>query len=66
VRNDSWPLRRSDALFVVVIVLFALPDRGGEWSAGLPSTVIRVALMVAAISLWIRFRVFGGSDHSNG
>jgi hypothetical protein len=62
VRNDFWPFRRSDALFVVAVVLFALPDPGDGWSFGIPSTALKLGLVAAAVSTWIRFRVFGSSD----
>ena len=57
--HDSWPLRRSDALFVVVVVLFALPDPGTGWNIGFSSTATKGVLAVAAVLAWIRFRVFG-------
>jgi hypothetical protein len=59
VRNEFWPFRRSDALFVVVVVLFALPDPAHDWNFGISSTAIKVALVIAVVSAWIRFRVFG-------
>jgi len=46
----------------VVVVLFALPDPGTDWSPGIPSPVLKLALVGAVISVWIRFRVFGSSD----
>jgi len=64
VRNELWPFRRSDALFVVVVVLVALPDPGNGWNVGISSTALKLGLGVAAVSAWIRFRVFGRSDHS--
>ena len=59
VSHDSWPLRRSDALFVVVVVLFALPEPGTGWNIGLSSTAVKGVLAAAAVLAWIRFRVFG-------
>jgi hypothetical protein len=64
VRNEFWPFRRSDALFVVVVVLVALPEPGNAWNFGISSTALKLGLAVAAVSAWIRFRVFGPSDHS--
>jgi hypothetical protein len=61
MQNDSWPLRRSDALFVVAVVLFALPDPGSDGGLGL-STGTKIVLVVAAVSVWIRFRVLGRTD----
>jgi hypothetical protein len=61
MRNDSWPLRRSDALFVVAVVLFALPDPGSDGAIGLPIAA-KIVLVVAAVSAWIRLRVFGRTD----
>jgi len=61
VRNDGWPFRRSDALFVVLVVLVALPAQANDWGFGLPP-VTKLALVVAVVSAWIRFRVFGRSD----
>jgi hypothetical protein len=61
MQNDSWPLRRSDALFVVAVVLFALPDPGSDGGLGL-SAGAKIVLVVAAVSMWIRFRVFGRTD----
>jgi hypothetical protein len=63
MQNDSWPLRRSDALFVVAVVLFALPDPGADGGLGIPVGV-KLLLVVAAVTAWIRFRVFGRSDRS--
>jgi hypothetical protein len=62
VRNEYWPFRRSDALFVVAVVMFALPDPGTDWNFGISSTAMRLGLVVAVVSVWIRFRVFGGGD----
>jgi hypothetical protein len=62
VRDGSWPLRKSDAFFVVAVVLFILPDPASGWSFSFPSTAIRLGLVVAVVSAWIRFRVFGRSD----
>jgi len=61
VRQDSWPFRRSDALFVVAVVMVALPAPGNELGLAIPSAV-RLGLVAAVVSIWIRFRVFGGSD----
>jgi hypothetical protein len=62
VQNERWPFRRSDALFVVVVVLFALPDPGHDWNLGISSTAMKVGLVIAVVSAWIRFRVFGRGD----
>ena len=62
VRNDSWPFRRSDLLFVVAVVLFALPDPGTDWSFGIPSTATKLGLVAVVVLAWIRFYVFGSSD----
>jgi hypothetical protein len=61
VRNDGWPFRRSDALFVVLVVLIALPAQGSDWGFGLPPAM-KLGLVAAVVSAWIRFRVFGRSD----
>jgi len=61
VRHDSWPFRRSDALFIVAVVIVALPAQGSSWGFGIPPAV-KFGLVIAAISAWIRFRVFGRSD----
>jgi len=61
VRNESWPFRRSDALFVVFVVLVALPAQRTGWGVGLPLS-LKLSLVVAAVAAWIRFRVFGRSD----
>ena len=62
VRNDSWPFRRSDLLFVVAVVLFALPDPGAGWSFGASSTATKLGLVAVVVMAWIRFYVFGSSD----
>jgi hypothetical protein len=62
VRNESWPFRRSDALFVVAVVLVALPAQNNTWGFAVPSAM-KFGLVVAVVSAWIRFRVFGRSDH---
>jgi hypothetical protein len=64
VRNDapSWPFRRSDALFVVAVVLVALPAQGADWGFGIPP-LLKFGLVIVAVSAWIRFRVFGRGDH---
>jgi hypothetical protein len=62
--NQPWPLRRSDALFVVAVVLFALPDLGIHSLFGIPSTAIKIVLVVVAVSAWIRLRVFGRGQSS--
>jgi hypothetical protein len=59
VTHDSWPLRRSDALFVIAVVLVALPDPATGWNIGFPSTATKGVFVVAALLAWIRFRVFG-------
>jgi len=61
VRHEPWPFRRSDALFVVAVVLVALPAQGGEWSLAIPPAV-KLGFAAAVVSVWIRFRVFGSSD----
>jgi hypothetical protein len=50
--HEPWPLRKSDMLFVLVVVVFAL---------ALPVPAAAV-LTVGAVLTWIRFRVFGGRD----
>ena len=62
VRNDSWPFRRSDLLFVVAVVLFVLPDPGADWSFGSASTATKLGLVAVVVLAWIRFYVFGSSD----
>jgi hypothetical protein len=62
VRNENWPFRRSDLLFVVAVVLFALPDPGTDWSFGIPSTATKLGLVAVVVLAWIRFYVFGSSD----
>jgi hypothetical protein len=61
VRNEFWPFRRSDALFVVLVVLVALPAQGNDWGFRIPPAM-KLGLVVACVSAWIRFRVFGRSD----
>jgi hypothetical protein len=61
VRQDSWPFRRSDALFIVAVVLVALPAEGTQWGFGIPPA-LKFGLVILAVSAWIRFRVFGRSD----
>jgi hypothetical protein len=65
VRNESWPFRKSDALFVVAVVLAALPAQGNEWGIDIPPA-LTFSLVVAAVAVWIRFRVFGRRDHFKG
>jgi len=65
VRNELWPFRRSDALFVVLVVLFALPDPGYNWNLGISSTAVKLGLVVAVVSAWRRFRVFGRGDQES-
>jgi hypothetical protein len=65
VGHDLWPFRRSDALFVVAVVLVSLPAHSNDWGFAIPS-VVKLGLVVAAVSAWIRFRVFGGNDRSTG
>jgi hypothetical protein len=65
VRDDSWPFRRSDALFVVAVVLVALPAEGTNWGLG-ASPAMKFGIVVVALSAWIRFRVFGRSDRGAG
>jgi hypothetical protein len=62
VRNDSWPFRRSDAFFVVAVVMLALADPGKAWSLGIPSTAVKFGIVIAVVSAWIRFRVFGDTE----
>ena len=64
MRNEYWPFRKSDALFVVAVVMVALPDPGYDWSFGISSTAMKLGLVVAVVSVWIRFRVFGRGDQS--
>jgi hypothetical protein len=63
VRDSSWPFRRSDALFIVAVVLVALPAQTNDWGFGL-SPAMKLGLVAVAVSAWIRFRVFGRSDQS--
>jgi hypothetical protein len=65
VRNDSspWPFRRTDALFIVAVVLVALPAESVDWGFGIPAEV-KFGLVIVAVSAWIRFRVFGPDDRS--
>ena len=52
---ESWPLRKTDMLFVVAVVMlvFALPSTAAMLLAG------------GALLVWIRFRVYGGRDRRN-
>ena len=63
MRNDSpsWPFRRTDALFVVAVVLVALPAQSTDWGFGI-QPALKFGLVIVAVSAWIRFRVFGGGD----
>jgi hypothetical protein len=61
VRHEPWPFRRSDALFVVAVVLVALPAQAGDWSLAIPPAV-KIGFAAAVVSAWIRFRVFGSRD----
>ena len=52
--NESLPLRKGDMLFVVAVVMLALT---------LPTTTAKALIASgAAVLLWIRFRVYGGSS----
>jgi hypothetical protein len=51
--NDSFPLRKTDMLFVVAVVLLGLT---------LPSTTARVMAVGGAVVVWIRLRVYRGRD----
>jgi hypothetical protein len=65
--NESWPLRRSDALFVVAVVMLALavvPQHSGDWGVGIPPMAV-LLLVGCAIVAWIYFRVYGGRNQRN-
>jgi hypothetical protein len=51
--NDSLPLRKSDMLFVVMVVMCAVTS---------PTTTQAVMAISGAVLLWIRFCVYGGRD----
>ena len=49
--NDSLPLRKSDMLFVVAVVMLAL---------ALPTTAATALVVGVTVLIWIRFRSYGG------
>jgi hypothetical protein len=56
VADDSLPLRKSDVLFVVAVVMFVLT---------VPSREVAAVLVGGAVVAWIRFGVFGSRDTRN-